>query len=188
MNDDDLHYLISGPDASREDRYKGYRYCPRCRTDLRLAALDERERPQCPSCGFIYYQNPAPAAGAVLVQDDRILLVRRSVPPRQDDWCLPAGFIEWNEHPQQTAVRELKEETGLEISIRGIFDIFFGMDDPRTHAVLILYLADVIGGEAAPGDDAAEVRWFDFDHLPPNIAFQAHRDALALYRRRYLTR
>ncbi len=188
MNDEDLHYLISGPDVTRGDRYAGYRYCPRCRAELKVSLLGEAERPHCPSCDFVYYQNPAPAAGAMIVKDDAILLVRRSVEPRKDDWCIPAGFIEWTEHPQQTAVRELKEETGLDISIRGIFDIFFGMDDPRTHAVLILYIADVVGGAIAPGDDAAEVTWFDFDHLPANIAFQAHRDALALYRKRYLTR
>jgi ADP-ribose pyrophosphatase YjhB (NUDIX family) len=188
MNDDDLHYLISGPDVTRGDPFGGYRYCPRCRNELQLATTDDKERPQCPSCGFIFYRNPAPAAGAILVRDGAILLVQRSVDPRQNDWCIPAGFIEWNEHPQQTAVRELKEETGLDISIRTIFDIFFGMDDPRTHAVLILYIADVVGGQIKPGDDAADVRWFDFDHLPANIAFQAHRDALALYRKRHLLR
>jgi len=85
-------------------------------------------------------------------------------------------------------VREIREETGLDITITGMFDIFFGMDDPRTHAVLILYLAEVIGGTLHPGDDALEARFFSFDDLPPNIAFQAHRDALALYRERFLRR
>ena len=140
----------------------------------------------CPACGFIFYQNPAPAAGAVIVEDRRILLVRRSVNPGKGDWCIPAGFVEWTEHPQQTARREIREETGLEISITSIFDIFMGMDDPRTHAVLVLYHADKIGGMLVPGDDADEARYFDFDNLPDNIAFQAHRDALDLYRNRYL--
>ncbi len=188
MIDDDLPYLISGHDAISGDRYRGFRFCPRCRTELVVAPIEDAIRPHCSACGYIYYQNPAPAAGAVIVVDDAILLVQRSVNPRRGDWCIPAGFIEWTEHPQQTAVRELKEETGLEISLTGMFDIFFGMDDPRTHAVLILYLARIIGGTPIPGDDAMDVRWFPFDRLPDNIAFQAHRDALALYRKRFLTR
>jgi len=154
--------------------------------ELVIDKVDLMVRPHCSSCGFIYYQNPAPAAGAVIVKDKKILLVKRSIDPGKGDWCIPAGFNEWDEHPQQTAVRELKEETGLEISITSIFDIFFGMDDPRTHAVLVLYMANIIGGEPVAADDALEVKYFGFDELPENIAFQAHRDALTLYRKRFL--
>ncbi len=187
VDDDDLKYLISGTEFESFNDYNGYQWCPRCRTKLEVGEVDDFVRPHCPECGFVYYQNPAPAAGAVIVDDhDRILLVRRSVNPGIHDWCIPAGFMEWTEHPQQTAIREIKEETGLDISIRSIFDIFMGMDDPRTHAVLILYLADVVGGKLAPGDDADEAKYFALDNTPPNIAFQAHRDALALYRKRHL--
>jgi len=186
MNDDDLQYLISGREFAVFNNYNGYQWCPRCRSRLVIGEIEACVRPHCPACGFVYYQNPAPAAGAMIIERHRILLVKRSVPPAQGDWCIPAGFMEWTEHPQQTAVRELKEETGLDIRIISIFDIFMGMDDPRTHAVLILYLAEAVGGELKPGDDALEARYFDFDDLPSNIAFQAHRDALALYRKRFL--
>jgi 8-oxo-dGTP diphosphatase len=186
MNDDDLHYLISGQQFAPFNDYNKYRWCPRCRGELVIGEIEDHVRPHCPSCGFVFYQNPAPAAGAVIVIGGKILMVKRSVDPARGDWCLPAGFVEWTEHPQQTAVRELQEETGLKIAITGIFDIFMGMDDPRTHAVLILYHADVVGGELRPGDDALEARFFGFDEIPPNIAFQAHRDALALYRTRFL--
>ncbi len=186
MNDDDLKYLISGREFETFNDYNGYQWCPRCRTRLEFGEVEDAIRPHCPACGFVFYQNPAPAAGAMIVENNRILLVRRSIDPGRNDWCIPAGFMEWTEHPQQTAVREIKEETGLDISIRSIFDIFMGMDDPRTHAVLILYLAEAIGGVLKPGDDAREVKYFSFDSLPSNIAFQAHRDALALYRKRFI--
>lgn len=186
MNDDDLRYLISGKEFMAFNDHNGYQWCPRCRASLEIGEVDECVRPHCPECGFIYYQNPAPAAGAIIIRDGKILMVKRSVPPAQNDWCIPAGFTEWSEHPQQTAIRELKEETGLDISITSMFDVFMGMDDPRTHAVLILYHAEVIGGELIAGDDASDARFFSFDNLPANIAFQAHRDALALYRKRYL--
>jgi len=186
MNDDDLKYLISGKGFRQFNDYDGYQWCPRCRGPLTIGEIEEKVRPHCPVCGFIYYQNPTPAAGAVIVDEGKILMVKRSVAPARGDWCIPAGFMEWTEHPQQTAIRELKEETGLDIRINSIFDIFMGMDDPRTHAVLILYHADVIGGQLVAGDDADEACYFNFDSLPSNIAFQAHRDALALYRVRHL--
>jgi len=186
MNDNDLKYLISGKGFIKLNDYNGYQWCPRCRSRLVVAEVEDTVRPHCPQCGFIFYQNPAPAAGAVIVDAGRILMVKRSVDPGRGDWCIPAGFTEWTEHPQQTAIRELKEETGLEITITSLFDIFMGMDDPRTHALLILYHATVTGGELKAGDDADEARYFDFDETPSNIAFQAHRDALALYRKRLL--
>jgi 8-oxo-dGTP diphosphatase len=126
-----------------------------------------------------------PAAGAVIVKDDKILMVKRGHPPRVGDWTLPAGFMEWDEHPRDTAVRELKEETGLDIELTGFFEVYSGSDDYRNNAVLILYHARVVGGRLEPGDDADEVRFFGFDELPQNIAFQAHHQALADYQERY---
>jgi 8-oxo-dGTP diphosphatase len=188
MNDDDMKYLISGKGFIELNDYNGYQWCPRCRARLIVGKVEDKIRPHCTGCGFIFYQNPAPAAGAIIIENDGILMVQRAIDPGRGDWCIPAGFTEWTEHPQQTAIRELKEETGLDISITSMFDIFMGMDDPRTHAVLILYHAKILGGKLTPGDDAVDARYFGFDVLPPNIAFQAHRDALALYRKRFLER
>ncbi len=188
MTDDDLIYLISGKGKIDLNDHNGYKFCPRCKTELQTSKLDHVIRPNCPNCKFVYYQNPTPAAGAVILEAGKILLVKRSIDPGKGDWCIPAGFCEWTEHPQQTAIREIKEETGLEIKITGLFDIFMGMDDPRTHAVLVLYLANIVGGELCAGDDADDAQYFAFESTPSNIAFQAHRDALQLYQDRYLGR
>ncbi|MBD3331518.1 NUDIX domain-containing protein [candidate division GN15 bacterium] len=170
-----------------KSEHSGYKFCPRCRTELEEQRLDGVLRLACPSgdCDFIFYQNPAPAAGAVVVTDDRILLVKRAHPPKIGWWCIPAGFMEWQEHPSQTAVREVKEETGLDIRLKGFFEVYSGSDDPRTNAVLILYLGEAIGGELGAADDAEEVRYFGFDELPDNIAFASHRQALKDYQERF---
>lgn len=170
-----------------KNNFFGYTYCPLCRSDLKLTELDGHNRLVCTgnNCNFIYYHNPIPAAGGIVVKDDKILLVKRAHPPRIGWWCLPAGFMEWNEHPSETAVREIAEETGLDVKLTGFFEVYSGSDDPRSNAVLILYLADIIGGEIKAMDDALEVAFFSFDDLPNNIAFEAHIKALKDYQERF---
>jgi len=171
----------------RKENYCGYHFCPLCAGRLVERETDGRLRMVCPSdaCDFVYYHNPVPAAGAMIVKDDRILLVKRAHPPKIDWWCIPAGFMEWDEHPTETTIRELEEETGLKVRLTSFFEVYTGRDDPRSNAVLLLYLADIVGGTMRAGDDAQEVRFFSFDELPDKIAFRSHHQALADYTRRY---
>lgn len=171
----------------RKDHYSGYRFCPLCGSALEERDIDGARRLVCAGkdCDFVFYHNPVPAAGAVIVRDDKILLVKRAHPPKVGWWCIPAGFMEWNEHPSQTAIRELHEETGLHVKPTSLFDVYSGRDDPRSNAVLILYHAEVIGGKLRASDDALEVAFFSFDDLPENIAFEAHVQALADYQERF---
>jgi ADP-ribose pyrophosphatase YjhB (NUDIX family) len=172
----------------RKKRFSGYKFCPYCRAPLEQLDLDHRIRLKCSNqgCDFIYYHNPTPAAGALVLERGKILMVKRAAPPRVGWWCLPAGFMEWDEHPSQTAVREIAEETGLRIKLESLFEVYSGTDDPRTNALLILYLASVVDGEPKAADDAMEVRFFGFEELPENIAFLSHQQALKDYRQRYL--
>jgi ADP-ribose pyrophosphatase YjhB (NUDIX family) len=155
------------------------RFCPRCATALEPRAEHGTMRPTCPACGFIWYRNPVPAAGVLLVEDGNVLLVRRKFDPRAGSWCIPAGFMEAGETPEGTAVRELAEETGLEARLTALFNVYAGFDDPRVRAVLILYTAERTGGTLQPGDDASDARWFPLASPPPDIAFAAHRQALS---------
>ena len=132
----------------------------------------------CADCGFVFYRNPAPAAGVVVIEGDRVLWVQRRFEPRKDLWTMPAGFLELDEHVETCAVREAKEETGLDVELIRIFGAYMAMDDPRTQVVLLLYLARRVGGELAPGDDAIAARFFPLD-APPPVAFRAHAEALA---------
>jgi 8-oxo-dGTP diphosphatase len=168
-----------------KDPISSFRNCPLCTTPLELRKHDHKQRMVCPACDFVDFHNPAPAAGAVVVLDGKLLLVRRAADPYKGDWCIPAGFIEWDESPQHCAERELKEETGLDIVVGEIFNVYSGTDDPRTNAVLILYFGRVAGGVATAGDDAAEVGFFGIGEIPANIAFVAHRQAIEDLRKNY---
>ncbi|MFQ5453744.1 MAG: NUDIX domain-containing protein, partial [Candidatus Zixiibacteriota bacterium] len=121
----------------RKDKHCGYRFCPLCGEALKEEKIDNHQRMICTRevCDFIYYQNPIPAAGAIIVENNKILLVKRAHPPKIGWWCLPAGFMEWKEHPAQTAVREVAEETGLNIKITSFFDVYSSTDDPRSNSI-----------------------------------------------------
>lgn len=154
------------------------RFCPLC--GARLVSRDDHgvSRRTCPRCGYIHYRNPVPAAGVLLQERGRVLLVKRRYDPRAGAWCLPAGFMEYGETPRHCAVRELREETGLEARLGDLFGVYAGFDDPRVRAVLILYVAERAAGRLRPGDDALDARYFPVDRPPREIAFQAHRQAL----------
>jgi len=164
-----------------------WRFCPYCANLLEKRELFGRERLYCPACGNVIFQDPKVGAGVLLEEDGKILLVKRAVPPEKGKWGLPAGFMEWDETPEEAAKRECLEETGLEVELQGLFGIFHYTDDFRGPGIIIIYKAKKVGGNLTPGDDAAEIRFFSPDELPEDIAFETNRKALALWRKRLLS-
>lgn len=158
-----------------------FRFCPRCGGPLIYKKMGDQKRQICSACGFVFYQNPVPAVGMIIPQGGKIVMVRRAEEPYRGYWCLPAGFMELDETPQECAVREAKEETGLDIQVKELFGVYAGQDDPRVRVVLIIYLAKMVGGELLAGDDASQVGLYGSDELPQKIAFTSHRRAIAEY-------
>lgn len=158
-----------------------YRFCPLCGHTLQLCQKDGKTRPVCQQCGFVHYLNPAPAVGVILEQKSGILLVQRKYEPKAGQWSLPAGFVEYDESPIDTAIREVKEETGLDITVTSLLEVYGACDDPRTHVLLVVYIGNIIGGKLTPGDDAMKAEFFPLEDLPKNMAFSSHRAALQKY-------
>jgi 8-oxo-dGTP diphosphatase len=159
-------------------------FCPRCATPLTWRSTGDRERPTCPECGFVFYLNPVVGAGALVEKDGRVVLVRRGVEPKTGYWSLPAGYVEADEMAEEAAIREMEEETGLEIEIDDLLGVYSFGGEPQT-GVLILYAAHPVGGKLRAGDDAQEVRIFAPAETPPDdqIAFGTHLQALRDWRR-----
>ncbi|MCK6539719.1 MAG: NUDIX hydrolase [Anaerolineales bacterium] len=154
-----------------------YKYCPRCAAQLNLEERFGKMRPVCPACGWIHFVDPKVAAAVLVIQDGFVLLVRRANEPFRGLWTLPAGFINGGEDPAQAAERECLEETGLSVRVTRVYDIVPGREHPRGADFVIVYRAEVLGGELKPDDDADAVEWFDGSRLPP-LAFLATQKVL----------
>jgi 8-oxo-dGTP diphosphatase len=144
-----------------------------------MAFLFGAERPECPACGWIYFEDPKVAAAVLVEQDGRVLLTRRVNEPHQGEWSLPAGFVNAHEDPERAAERECLEETGLIVRVTGLIQLIAGQEHERGADMLLLYRAEVTGGKLQAGDDADEVGFFERDSLPP-LAFRATRIALGI--------
>jgi 8-oxo-dGTP diphosphatase len=119
---------------------------------------------------------PVPAVGVVCLRGDSVLLIRRGTPPRQGEWSLPGGRIEPGERAVDAALRELREETGVEAEITGLIDVVDGLfPEAGRHYVLIDYAARWVSGEPVAGDDALEARFVALDEVESLIEWSETR-------------
>jgi ADP-ribose pyrophosphatase YjhB (NUDIX family) len=115
--------------------------------------------------------------GALVMQDDKILLVKRVMDPESGKWSIPAGFLDHGEDPRETAEREVLEETGLRVRATGLIDVFANPPQQGGASIFILYDAEVLGGEIKAGDDAGEAAFHSLDALP-RLAFASTHAAI----------
>jgi len=146
---------------------------------METAEVGGRVREVCPACGFILYRNPVPGVGVLVEMEGGIVLIKRGQPPFVGWWALPAGYIEADESVEQAAVRECREETGLEVELLELFGVYSFPEGPGPSGIIIFYRARPVGGELRAGDDAQEVSVFPPDKLPEPLAFRTHREVLA---------
>ena len=114
---------------------------------------------------------PVPAVGVVCFRDEEVLLIRRGTPPTQGEWSMPGGRVEPGEPVRAAALRELKEETGVDAVLVDLVDVVDAVFENRSgdlitrHYVLIDFVAQWQSGEPAAGDDAADARFFHLSDL-----------------------
>jgi len=105
-------------------------------------------------------------------EDNSVILIRRKKEPFKDQWAIPGGFIEYGETAEHAAIRETKEETGLDVEIIKLVGVYSDpMRDPRGHIISIAFLAREIGGNLVASDDARAVKVFKTTEIPKNLAF-----------------
>ena len=164
---------------------KTYKFCPLCANKLTKKLKSNKIRLICDKCGFIHYQNPAPAVGVFIIEKQKVLLAKRKIKPYLGWWDSIGGFIEAGESPQETAIRETKEETGLKIKLLK----FLGATNDKYDTIDIVpmaYIGKIISGKPKPADDVSKLKWFHLQKLPKRIAFKANRKTLSFLKNKIL--
>lgn len=143
-------------------------YCVRCGHALAERLVGHQPRPVCPACGLVVFADPKLAVAVLIEREGRMLMgrrSRRSASPGK--WSFPAGYVDRGERVEDAAVREVREETGLDVRLDGLLGLYSASGDP---VVLAVYVATPVGGTLAPADDLTELAFFPFDD-PPEPAF-----------------
>lgn len=162
------------------DRKQRFWFCPKCGAALAYKRVGERLRLVCSGCGYIMYENPIVGVAAIVLQDGKILLGRRAQSATYPGlWCIPCGYVEYDEDVQDAIKREFREETGLAIEIDGVFTVLSNWHNAETHTVGIWFNARVSGGELQPGDDIDAVEYFPLAAVPA-LAFPTDIRVIAM--------
>lgn len=166
--------------------YDYYRFCPHCGSKLTLQKEHGKPLLVCEKNDFTFYQNPHAATAAIVRNDEgKIMLVKRAFDPAKGAWDVPGGFVDWGEQPEESIIREMREELGVVFAPnRTLFAItdwypFRGLN----ISVLIVYFDGIISGTPKPDDDVAGIGWFGLDELPENLAFEHIQKARLLLRK-----
>jgi len=159
-----------------------FRFCPACAGPLEARQLKagDPSRLVCAGCGFILYLDPKVAVGTVITTaDERIVLVRRAIEPGYGLWVFPGGYVDRGEEITVAAVREAREEAGLQVRLDGLINIY---SYPGRPIIIVVYRASIVGGELQIDDESLEARLFSRAEIPWNeLAFRSTREALEDY-------
>ena len=173
MNED---YKVT---VHRHDHGDGFRFCPVCGGPLESRLLKDGDpaRLVCTACGFVFYLDPKLAVGTVITDElGRIALVRRAIEPGYGKWVFPGGYVDRGEEVQRAAVREAREETGLDVRIDRLINIY---SYPGRPIVIVVYKASIVAGQLRIDEESLEARLFSRAEIPwADLAFRSTRDAL----------
>ena len=161
-----------------------YRFCPRCggAFERRRLKATEPERLVCTRCAYVFYLDPKIAVGTIIragSQRSRIVLVRRAIEPGYGKWVFPGGYVDRGEPLLDAAVREAREECGLDVRIDGLVNIY---SYAGRAPVIVVYAATSIGGALATDEESSETAEFDSRNIPwDDLAFRSTQEGLRDY-------
>jgi 8-oxo-dGTP diphosphatase len=158
-------------------------FCLQCGSPMVVREIEGRPREQCPQCGWIYYLQVKLSTAVLIQSDGRLLLLQRAYEPWRGFWNLPAGYVEVDESPETAAVREVREETGLEIEIQRLLGNYFFDDDPRGNGLLVVFVGRVVGGKLNGSKESSAHGYFSPDALPEKLCGAGHSRVIQAWQR-----
>ena len=164
------------------DDAQAYRYCPHCAGKLahRLLKAGEPERLVCVQCAFVFYLDPKIAVGTIIrTSAGRLVLVRRAIEPGYGKWVFPGGYVDRGEPLTTAAIREAREECGLDVRLDGLVNIY---SYAGRAPVIVVYAATAIGGLLAVDEECLEAVEFEPPSIPwDDLAFRSTHEGLRDY-------
>ncbi len=167
--------------------HQRYRFCPQCGHALEDRPFEGKVRRTCPACRFIYFPDPKVAVVALVEESGRVLLIRRGVEPARGLWALPGGYMDAGEMPVAALRREVREETGLEVTVGALLEIFPMVNRGGASLGIVLAFDAHPQGDLAAlagDDDVDEAAWFSPHDLPAELAFDSTKQLLARWQAR----
>ncbi|MFZ5932944.1 MAG: NUDIX domain-containing protein [Patescibacteria group bacterium] len=161
-----------------------YSFCPYCRGKLSY----RKDHYQCTSCQKKVFISSYPGVSILPIKDGKVLLAKRAEEPKKGTWDSIGGFLKEGEDPEIGVERETKEETGLEVKLKGLLGIYtdtYEYEGQVYETLGLDYLAEITGGAVKPKDDVSELVWFPIEKVPKNIAFKSVAQALKDLKRLY---
>lgn len=155
-------------------------YCVYCGNTITRQDEDGILRDYCGVCDVFFYDNPLPVVSTILLEDRRILLVKRKFKPYKGMWCLPSGFAEVDESIEDAAMRELEEETGVKGKITSLVDVDSCSNYFYGDLIFLTFEAVQIGGRLAPGSDTVAVKYYPIEKMP-RLAFDSNAKAVRTF-------
>jgi 8-oxo-dGTP diphosphatase len=165
-----------------------FEFCPRCGGKLVRKKIHGLSRQVCGECNFVFFRNPKPTVGVFIIESGKVLLAKRGTTPYLGWWDSIGGFMEEEETPQEAALRETKEETGLDVQLLQVVGVgkdIYEKQNITQHTVPIAFLAKITGGKMQPSDDVSDLKWFPLSNLPRKIAFESNKKLLSLLKQQY---
>ena len=173
---------VNMPDLHAHGISADYRFCPRCGGALqpRLVKAGEPERLVCVACAFVFYLDPKIAVGTIIrTMTSRLVLVRRAIEPGYGKWVFPGGYVDRGEQLTVAALREAREECGLDVRLDGLVNIY---SYPGRAPVIVVYAATVISGTLCVDDESIETAEFEASAIPwSELAFRSTEEGLRDY-------
>jgi NAD+ diphosphatase len=144
-----------------------FKYCPNCAEPIK----EDNDHWKCSTCGSEYWRNSKPCAGVLPIKNGKVLITKRAIEPYKGSYDIIGGFLKNGEMPLDGALREAREETGLDVKILDFLGVYVDIyTNEKDFNLIFYYVCEIPDVDIKPQDDVASLHWIDLNDIPSDIA------------------